>query len=246
MSDGTPALNSTIARKYLMGATGLFLVFFATLHLAGNFALLLPDGGESFNAYGALLHSLGGLFYAGEIGLFAIIILHAGMGTKVTRENSVARPSRYAVTANAGGPSQKTVASANMIKTGVVLFAFLVVHLKTIRFGKHWVVGDSKALAGTDFAAQTPEMLDLAGLTVTLFQNPLYTAFYTVCMLVLGAHLRHGFWSAFQSLGLNHPRFNKPIQMVGKLLAVALAVGFLVLPIWMMLDPLDLYGEMVR
>ncbi len=245
MSDGTPALNSTIARKYLMGATGLFLVFFALLHLAGNFALLLPDGGESFNAYGALLHSLGGLFYAGEIGLFAIIILHAGMGTKVTRENAGARPSRYAVNANAGGPSKKNAASVNMIRTGVVLFVFLVVHLKTIRFGKHWVVGDSKAVS-PEFAAQNAEMLDLAGLTVTLFQNPLYTGFYLVCMLVLGAHLRHGFWSAFQSLGVNHPRFNQPIQMLGKLLAAALAVGFLLLPLWIMVDPLDLYGEMVR
>jgi succinate dehydrogenase / fumarate reductase cytochrome b subunit len=247
MPDGLQAiLNSSIARKYLMGATGLFLVFFAVLHLIGNIQLLFPDGGVAFNEYGAMLHSLGEFFYLMEIGLFASILIHAYMGVMVTRQSADARPIGYAMDADAGGRSMKNKASLNMIRTGGLLFVFLAVHLYTIRFGPHWVVADSPTLKGTLLAQNHPDMLDLAGLTITLFKNPLYVTFYVLCMAGLGAHLRHGFWSAFQSLGLNHPRLMPVIQASAVLIAAALAIGFLLLPIWVFLDPMGLYTEMVR
>lgn len=247
MSTGLQAvLNNSIARKYIMGVTGLMLAGFAVLHLIGNVQLLFPDGGEAFNRYGYMLHSLGEFFYLLEAGLFGSILLHAYMGVTVTRSNDAARPIGYAVDADAGGPSMKNKASMNMIRTGGILFVFLAVHLWTIRFGNHWTIGESKTLQGTVLAATNPEMLDLAGLTVTLFKNPLYVLFYVVCMGGLWAHLRHGFWSAFQSLGANHPRWMPAIQGSANTIAIALAVGFLLLPVWVFLDPMSLYTEMVR
>ncbi len=247
MSDGLQALlSNSIARKTIMGVTGTMLMGFAVLHLIGNIQLLFPDGGAAFNQYGAMLHSLGEFFYLMEIGLFGSILVHAYMGVMVTRQSADARPIGYAVDADAGGPSMKNKASMNMIRTGAILFAFLVVHLYSIRFGEPWVIADSKALAGTLLAQNHPDMLDLAGLTITLFQNPLYVLFYVVCMAALGAHLRHGFWSAFQSLGLNHPKFMPAIQASAVGVAAVLAVGFLLLPVWVFLDPLGLYTELVR
>jgi succinate dehydrogenase / fumarate reductase, cytochrome b subunit len=247
MPNGLQAvLNNSIARKYIMGATGLMLVGFAVLHLIGNIQLLFPDGGAAFNQYGAMLHSLGEFFYLMELGLFSSILIHAYMGVMVTRQSADARPIGYAVDADAGGPSMKNKASTNMIRTGVILFVFLAVHLYGIRFGEHWVIADSPTLGGTLLAQNNPEMLDLAGLTVTLFQNPLYVLFYVACMAGLGMHLRHGFWSAFQSLGLNHPKLMPTIQASAAGIAIALAIGFLFLPVWVFLDPMGLYTEMIR
>ena len=111
---------------------------------------------------------------------------------------------------------------------------------------EHWVIADSPTLKGTLLAQSHPDMLDLAGITVTLFQDPLYVGFYVLCMLGLGAHLRHGFWSGFQSLGLNHPRLMPLIQASAVGVAAALAIGFLLLPIWVFFDPMGLYTEMIR
>ncbi len=112
MPDGLQAfLNNSIARKYIMGVSGLFLVVFAVLHLIGNVQLLFPDGGEAFNRYGYMLHSLGEFFYLMEAGLFASILVHAYMGVRVTQQSASARPIGYAVEADAGGPSMKNKAS---------------------------------------------------------------------------------------------------------------------------------------
>ncbi len=181
-----------------------------------------------------------------EAGLFASILVHAYMGVRVTQQSASARPIGYAVEADAGGPSMKNKASINMIRTGAILFVFLAVHLWTIRFGPHWTIAESKTLQGSILAATNPDMLDLAGLTVTLFKNPLYVAFYVLCMLGLGAHLRHGFWSAFQSLGANHPKWMPAIQGSAVTIAAVLAIGFLLLPVWVLSDPMGWYVEMVR
>lgn len=251
MPDGLQAvLSSTVARKYVMGVSGLFLVFFAVLHLIGNIQLLFPDGGLAFNEYGAMLHSVGEFFYLMEAGLFAAILIHAYFGVRVTRESSVARPVGYAVKANAGGPSMKNPASMNMIRTGLLLFVFLAVHLYTIRFGEIPLIKDSAAMGaseeGARLMASHPDMQDLAGMTMSLFKDPLYVGFYVFCMAGLGMHLRHGFWSGFQSLGASHPRFMPLIQASAVGVAVVLAIGFLLLPIWAFFDPMGLYTEMVR
>ncbi len=74
-------------------------------------------------------------------------------------------------------------------------------------------------------------MRDLYRLTVEVFQSPIYTVWYVVSMTLLGFHLRHGIWSAFQSLGVNHPRYTPIINGFGYLFAVIMGIGFVALPV---------------
>ncbi len=75
-------------------------------------------------------------------------------------------------------------------------------------------------------------MRDLHTLVWEVFRNPIYVAWYVGTLIFLGFHLRHGFWSAFQSLGINHRRYTPLIYSVGILVAIIISVGFLGIPLW--------------
>jgi succinate dehydrogenase / fumarate reductase cytochrome b subunit len=111
-----------------------------------------------------------------------------------------------------------------MIYTGIVLFVFLVIHLKTFKFGPFYTT-DVDGVA----------MRDLHTLVWEVFQNPLYVVGYSLALILMGFHLRHGFWSAFQSLGVSHERYSPIIYTLGILTAVGLAVGFLGIPVYIYL-----------
>lgn len=215
---------STIGKKFLMGLTGLALVVFVILHLAGNLLLLHPDS-EPFNAYAHKLESFGNLLYVVEAALAAVFLIHAAAALSVTWGNRRARPVRYAKTAAAGGPSRRNISSVSMIYTGLILLAFLVWHLWDFKFGPGMAQGYMTQIDGE-------RVRDLYRLVVEAYQNPIHVFSYVFVMLLLGVHVRHGFWSAFQSLGANHPRYTSIIYGVGAVLALILAVGFLGIPIW--------------
>jgi succinate dehydrogenase / fumarate reductase cytochrome b subunit len=107
-----------------------------------------------------------------------------------------------------------------MILTGLILLVFLVFHLLNFKFGKYY----STIINGV-------EMRDLSRLVVEKFQSPFYTLGYFGVMSFLGLHLRHGFWSAFQSLGANNARWSSLIYSIALIFAILITVGFLVLPI---------------
>ena len=101
-----------------------------------------------------------------------------------------------------------------MAVTGTVILAFLIIHLKTLRFNE----------AG--------ETAGLYRLTTTLFLNPIYSGFYIASLLALGVHLSHGFQSAFQTLGLNHPRYTPLIKKLGLAFALLVTLGFGSMPLY--------------
>ena len=179
---------SSIGKKLLTGLTGIFAMLFIVGHLAGNLTLIA--GSDAFNAYADALHQLGALVYVAEIGLVVLFGAHAIAAIQVWRDKKAARSTPYQVVASKGGPSKQTVASRSMIVTGLVLLAFLIIHIIQFRFGAWYstVLGDH-------------EVRDLYRLVHEVFQNPLWVIFYVGVMLLLASHLRHGFWSAFQSLG---------------------------------------------
>lgn len=214
--------DSTVGRKYIMGLSGLALVAFIVIHLAGNLTLFF--GAEAFNSYVLKLESLGPLIRLAELGLMAVFVFHIIFAFSVTSQNRAARKSRYAVKGNAGKPSRKTMASQSMIYTGLVLLVFLVAHVWMFRFQTR-VNPEQVIVHGA-------EVINLYKPVVAAFHNPVIAWAYTLVMLFLGSHLSHGFWSAFQSLGAYHPRYTPVIHGLGVLLAVLLAVGFLVLPLW--------------
>ena len=130
----------------------------------------------------------------------------------MTWENLLARPEHYAVHQDAGG---RTLGSSTMIYTGLFTLAFLLFHVTTFR-----LIKDESGLYG------------LWGYVVEWFQGGFTVAFYVTAVLFLGTHLSHGVQSAFQTLGLSHPRATPPIKGVGLLFAVAMAVAFGMIPIW--------------
>ncbi len=215
---------TTIAKKFINGLTGVGLIIFVIFHLLGNLTLLSPNS-ETFNSYAKSLHDLGGLLYAAEIGLLALFIIHIVTAITVWIQGRRARPVPYRVIASRGAPSRKSIYSVSMIITGIALMAFVIWHVLTFRFGPGVADGYATVIKGE-------EARDLYRLVNEFFGNPVYVVIYVAFMIGLGFHLRHGFWSAFQSLGINHPKYSPAIYAVGFLSAIVLAVGFVLLPIW--------------
>jgi succinate dehydrogenase / fumarate reductase cytochrome b subunit len=225
MSAARSVFRSSVVKKALMAATGLGMIVFLILHLAGNLTLLAGSA-DRYNAYSNLLTGLGPLLYGVEIGLVVLFLVHVIEAVAVWLEKRRARPEPYQRTAHAGGPSRMGLSSRTMIWTGAFLLVFTVVHLKTFKFGPGIEQGYVATVHGT-------EMRDLYRLVSERFQQAGYVAFYVVSMVFLGMHLRHGFWSAFQSLGIQGRRLTDWLYRFGLALAVVLAAGYLVIPVWM-------------
>ncbi|NET36044.1 MAG: succinate dehydrogenase cytochrome b subunit [Cyanothece sp. SIO1E1] len=210
--------SSPIGKKIITGVTGLGLVAFVLLHMTGN--LLLFASADAYNQYAHFLLSLGPLLYFVELVLLVSFVFHATLGIQMYFGNRQARPIGYTDYATAGWPSLQSMSSRTMILSGLVLLGFLIIHLLSFKYGTYYYT----TIDGV-------EMRDLARLVVEKFQHPIYTFGYVVVMLLLGFHLRHGIWSGLQSLGAMSPQFTPVIYGFGLILAVLIAVGFLVLPV---------------
>lgn len=222
------AIFSSVGRKYLMALTGLGLVGFVIAHLAGNFLLYLPNG-TAFNRYALKLEELGPLLKLAEVGLFLMFLVHIVFAIQLKIQAKGARPQGYARFKTKGGPSKTNLASLNMVISGILLLAFVIYHIKHLRLGPGIAEGYVTEIDGK-------EARDLYALVVESFQKTPVAMLYMSAMVFLGLHLRHGFWSAFQSLGLAYPRYSKHIYCLGLFLAVLLALGFLGIPLWIYFD----------
>lgn len=216
--------TSTMGRKYLMGASGFALVLFIVVHLLGNLTVYTGSG-DALNTYAARLDALGIGKLILEIGLALTILLHIITAIQVTYTSKAARPVAYDSPKSKGGPTKNNVTSRNMIITGIVLLVFMVIHLWQFRFGPQIEDGYTSMVSGV-------MVLDLYRIVVETFVQIKWVIFYVCCMFFLGFHFRHGFWSAFQSLGMMNPRWSKPIYLLGLIIAILLTVGFLFMPIY--------------
>jgi succinate dehydrogenase / fumarate reductase cytochrome b subunit len=219
MQTFTAVIWSSVGRKILNGLTGLLLSAFILVHLIENY--LLFSGPETYNLYVYRLTSLGGILYFLEILLLAVFLVHIISAVTVWFSKLRARPEPYTVLKSAGRVSRQTIFSKTMIYTGLLIFIFLVLHLITFKYGPHYSV-----------TYHGREVRDMYRLVVEVFSRGGYVLWYEVLMILIGFHLRHGFWSAFQSLGLNHPKYNPVIFAFGYLFAIVIAVGFLAIPLW--------------
>lgn len=208
-----------------MGLSGLALVGFMVTHMAGNLLLYIP-GGEAFNGYVLGLHSWGWLLIAAELGLAFLFIFHIVLAIQLKLENKSARPVGYDKIQTKGGPSRWSFASVNMMITGTILAVFLVLHVKKFRFGPGIEQGYVTTIKGQ-------ETRDLYRLVHETFQDPLYVGLYVAVMIFFGFHIRHGFWSAFQSLGLMRPRYSGFINAMAIIIALIFVVGFIGMPIFL-------------
>ena len=211
-------LGSLITTKLIIGATGILLFLYLILHIAGNLMVFL--GPELFNTYAHALIS-NPLVVPVEIGLAVVFLIHLVKAVRMTFQNQSARPAKYAKKAGAGGASQKSLASSSMILTGLAILIFVPIHVRTFKYGTFYDLGDG--------------VRDLYRMEVENFSSPLAVAVYVVMMVLVGLHLWHGVPSSFQSVGLNGPRFTPLIRKIGKVSAVVIAGGFIVITLWMFL-----------
>jgi succinate dehydrogenase cytochrome b subunit len=208
---------SSVGSKYLIALSGLSLVGFLILHLAGNLLVLVSR--DAFNGYSdRLIHNP--LLIPAELGLLALFLLHVYKTVKLWFGSRDSRPTGYAQSKWARHTSRKSVASTTMILSGTFLFVFVLLHLVTFKYGPHYLTADH------------PAQRDFYRLVVEVFSKPGYVLFYVVSMVIIGFHLWHGASSAFQSLGVDQAGLASKIRAAGWGLAVLIAGGFLIIPVW--------------
>lgn len=211
---------SSSGKKAVMAVTGVILVLFLIGHMLGNLKIFF--GPESFNGYAAWLRTVGEPALPGrtlltitEIVLVAAVTLHMWSAVSLARRAARARPVRYATRRK----SQASGYATHVMRYGgIVILLFVVWHLLDMTFG----------VVNPEGGAATPYDRMVAGFAPSRWW---VTAFYVVAVAMLGTHLRHGVWSAFQSLGLASGRRYRPLRALANTVAVALVVGFLAAPI---------------
>lgn len=212
-------LSSSIGRKFVMGLTGLGLCGFLVVHLAGN--LFLYAGAEQFNGYAHKLHEQEWLPLA-EAGLFLLFIAHIYLAFVTTVENKAARKIPYGKKESKIAGKTFSIPPSNwMFVSGAVILGFLLLHIVDMKLGLR---PDVKYLDEHDLSAPFAN-------TTSILKTPLSAAVYVIGTIFLGFHLSHGFSSAFQSLGLNHPKYTPLIKIIGVIFAIVIAAGFCSLPI---------------
>ena len=220
----TRLLSSTLGRKLFMALTGLFLILFLVVHLIGNLQLLKTDGGRAFNVYAEFMTSNPVIMTVSYIN-YACILIHVIWAILLTQRNRAARGVEgYAVIKNSSPWT-----SRNMGILGTFILIFLVIHLKGFWYEMHW-----GGIAKANYEGR--EVKDLFAVVDMAYSNVWYVTVYVFSMAILAFHLWHGFASAFQTLGLNHLKYNPLIKFVGQAFAIVVPALFALIPIWMFLD----------
>ncbi len=217
--------TSSIGRKLLMALSGLFLILFLVIHLIGNLQLLNDDNGVAFNTYAAFMgHNP--LIQFISIGNFAFIVLHTIVGTALWLKNCAARGSQgYAVEKTRATQTNPALAKY-MWFFGIIMLVFIILHLAQFWFKMKTGAADVQIVT-----IEGEQVKDLYTLVSATFSNLGFVLFYVVCMIVIALHLWHGFQSAFQTIGWNHPKYTPIIQFLGKAYSVLVPLGFAVIPI---------------
>lgn len=216
----TKFLSSTLGKKLIMALTGLFLISFLIVHLIGNLQLLHDDGGRAFNIYAKFMTS-NPLIKTVSYLLYTSILVHALWALLLTLQNRKARGKGYAIANKSSEWS-----SRNMGILGTLILIFTVIHMRQFWAEMHWGAVPMATYDGV-------EVKDLYTIVAFAFEQPVYVILYVVSMVALAFHLWHGFSSAFQTLGLNHLKYNGVINFVGRTFAIVVPAAFAWIPIAM-------------
>jgi succinate dehydrogenase / fumarate reductase cytochrome b subunit len=205
--------DSTIGKKVVMAVSGLILFLFVLGHMLGN--LQFFEGAEQFNKYAVLLRTLPEVLWAVRIVLLIMVILHIVTAVQLAVRKKKARPVSYAVRKN----TVSTYASRTMYWSGPILLAFIIYHLLDFTFGNvnpNFVEGD------------------VYHNVIASFSNPIISFWYIFSMALLALHLRHGFWSMLQSLGVVRAQHIAAAKTGAVVFAVVIFCGFISVPLAVM------------
>jgi len=208
--------QSTNGQKAVMAVTGAILFLFVVFHMIGN--LQVFEGAEQLNFYGAALRRFPEALWAARMVLFLGVVLHIWSSIQLAVLKTGARPVGYAKRKN----TNSSYASRTMYWSGPILLAFIIYHLLHLTAG---YVHPGGAFVEADVYHNL-----VAG-----FQVWYVSLWYIFSMILLALHIRHGEWSMFQSLGMNHPRHTPVLKKAAAALAVIIAVGYISIPVGVML-----------
>ena len=223
-------LKSSLAKKYLMALTGLFLCTFLVGHLAGNLQLFIQgaEGQQAFNEYAEFMTTFPLVKLLSYL-TYACVLFHIVDGIVLTTRNRKSRPVGYV---KERGSANASWASRNMGVLGTIIAVFLVSHMQTFWYKMHF--GEMPMHDG---------LKDLHTVVLTFFspENSLGIVAvlgYVLAQMALAFHLVHGFQSGFQSLGLRHPKYTPAIEKTGYLFGIGVPLLFAIIPVFLYITQL--------
>lgn len=210
--------KSTIGRKYAMALSAMFLLIFLVMHLSTNLTSVFSE--DAFNSASHFMGYNPFVQYLMQPILMFAVIFHFVMGFILEAKNNSARPVKYAVN-NASANS--TWMSRNMIISGLVILAFLGLHLYDF-----WMPEmNYKYIDGN-----TPDELRYYGELRHKFVDIWRVVLYVIAFILLGLHLAHGFQSSFQSVGARHPKYTPVIKAFGNWYSILIPLGFIIIAVY--------------
>jgi succinate dehydrogenase / fumarate reductase cytochrome b subunit len=208
--------SSTIGKKAVMGVTGLAMLLYVVAHMLSNLKIFL--GAASIDGYARWLRSLldgllghSGFLWVARFGLLACVVLHMAAAVQLARRAHRARPAGYQHRRKVQG----SYAARTMRWGGVILALFVVYHILDLTAGvlnPHGVEGEVYANVTADFHLWYVALV------------------YCVAVVSLGFHIRHGMWSALQSLGASSAARQRALQTASFGVAFLITVGYLSVP----------------
>jgi succinate dehydrogenase / fumarate reductase cytochrome b subunit len=205
-------LKSSIAKKVAMALSGLFLILFLAQHFFINStSVFSPD---TFNTISHFMGNNPLVQFVIQPILIVGVVFHFVMGWVLDLKNRSARPTAYAKN---NGAANSSWASRNMIVSGSVVLAFILLH-----FYDFWVPEMVYKYVEVNPLDETRYFAELTH----KFESGIRTAIYCVSFLLLSLHLWHGFNSSFQSVGFNN-KYSKSLHTLGYAFAIVIPFGFI-------------------
>ncbi|MDT9693664.1 succinate dehydrogenase [Streptomyces sp. P9(2023)] len=212
--------SSTIGKKTVMAVSGLLMLGYLVAHVMGNLKVFF--GPEEFNAYGHWLRTMGApvLHYSWALWLVRIVLLaavigHAVSAYQLSRRDIKARPTGYVHRRKGSSYATRT-----MRWGGIIMALFIVWHVLDLTTGTVHTGGFQEGRPYEN--------------VVDTFSTWYGNAIYIVAMVAVGLHVRHGFWSAAQTLGVGNARRERLLKILANGLALVLTVGFVSVPVAVM------------
>ncbi len=219
------AKTSSVFKKIVMAVSGIIMVLYLIAHVVGN--LKAFSGRDAFNDYSAWIRTVGNPAVPGEttlwiirIVLLAAVVAHFWAAISLWRQAKRARPQAYVTKKSVA----QSYASRTMRWGGVIVLLFIIWHILDLTTG-----------------TVNPEGHDTTPYDrlVASFSNPLSTAFYAIAVILLGMHLRHGIWSATQTLGQSNRRRERTVSLFALAFSTVLTLGFLLVPFSVLFGIID-------
>lgn len=230
MSAKPGILGSSIAKKYWMALTGVFLITFLVVHVAGNLQLLnlSQEGRDAFNTYTVFMTTFPVIKVVSYV-LYFSILLHAIEGLYLTAQNRKARPVKYK-SYNEGKVSLWS--SRNMGLLGTIILAFIVLHMS-----QFWYTYKFGEIPMTTIDGEAVK--DMTAVVISTFTDATWgiwmTLIYVIAQVAIGFHLWHGFESFFQSMGISSKKV-RIWQVIGRIFSVVITILFAIIPIYIYLN----------